>query len=180
MQKIFGLGAAGSTKPAISANATSTMRDMLLDGLHRITKVLPRSAKDLRQECAVVIQRIQEHADEKDSVADLYFYPFKLACESSSSRVRSVALDCIQLLISFGFLYGEALADPQLYPALAPALTGEASSGQSGSAGGLGLFQQRPKKIPLSPLLDCGAEEPGESTVRVRCDAEKRAPLPTS
>lgn len=50
------------------------------------------------------------------SDADPYFLPFKLACETGQPKLMAVALDSIQKLISYGYLTGKLLADPEKYP----------------------------------------------------------------
>ncbi|XP_023389853.1 brefeldin A-inhibited guanine nucleotide-exchange protein 2-like [Pteropus vampyrus] len=41
--------------------------------------------------------------------ADKYFLPFELACQSKSPRVVSTSLDCLQKLIAYGHITGNAL-----------------------------------------------------------------------
>lgn len=40
--------------------------------------------------------------------ADKYFLPFELACQSKSPRIVSTSLDCLQKLIAYGHITGNA------------------------------------------------------------------------
>ena len=51
-----------------------------------------------------------------DTDADKYFLPFKLACESDSSRMVAAALNSIEKLIAYGYLDGASYADAEVYP----------------------------------------------------------------
>lgn len=52
----------------------------------------------------------------QDSNADKYFLPFKLACETESSKLMDISLDCIQKMIAYNYLRGAELVDTKVYP----------------------------------------------------------------
>lgn len=78
----------------------------------------------LKIACQVALEEIKKdvsiHRDEADSgtlpiprdgvliQADKYFLPFELACQSKCARIVSAALDCLQKLIAYGHLTGNA------------------------------------------------------------------------
>uniref|UniRef100_A0A8C5WZE8 ARF guanine nucleotide exchange factor 2 n=1 Tax=Laticauda laticaudata TaxID=8630 RepID=A0A8C5WZE8_LATLA len=79
----------------------------------------------LRRACQVALGKLKERAEiakqtPPDSLifqnirstnfieADKYFLPFELACQSKSPRIVSTSLDCLQKLIAYGHITGNA------------------------------------------------------------------------
>uniref|UniRef100_A0A4X1UH84 SEC7 domain-containing protein n=1 Tax=Sus scrofa TaxID=9823 RepID=A0A4X1UH84_PIG len=68
----------------------------------------------LRRACQVALDEIKVAVREPRSLtanfieADKYFLPFELACQSKSPRVVSTSLDCLQKLIAYGHITGNA------------------------------------------------------------------------
>ncbi|XP_043945867.1 brefeldin A-inhibited guanine nucleotide-exchange protein 2 [Protopterus annectens] len=73
----------------------------------------------LRKACQVALDEIKlELEKQRDGVAvvsksnfieaDKYFLPFELACQSKSPRIVSTSLDCLQKLIAYGHITGNA------------------------------------------------------------------------
>ena len=63
-----------------------------------------------QQSSVGILPNMQEYI-----LADGYFYPFELACQSKSPRIIATALDCLQKLIAYGHLIGDSTdpADPE-------------------------------------------------------------------
>eukprot|EP00462_Mataza_sp_D1_P023775 CAMPEP_0175130550 /NCGR_PEP_ID=MMETSP0087-20121206/6066_1 /TAXON_ID=136419 /ORGANISM="Unknown Unknown, Strain D1" /LENGTH=1929 /DNA_ID=CAMNT_0016412775 /DNA_START=93 /DNA_END=5878 /DNA_ORIENTATION=- len=96
----------------------ASMASFVFQGLAKISKACTRKDKELKQECANVqtaLQKAQESGD-TSSTADIYFLPFKLACEASNNKTRTFSLDTLQKLIAYGYLIGDSTADPKMYP----------------------------------------------------------------
>ncbi|XP_054904521.1 brefeldin A-inhibited guanine nucleotide-exchange protein 2 [Poeciliopsis prolifica] len=73
----------------------------------------------LRKACQVALDEIKEELEkQKDGTvvppkanyieADKYVLPFELACQSKSPRIVSTSLDCLQKLIAYGHITGNA------------------------------------------------------------------------
>uniref|UniRef100_A0A4W5LFF2 ARF guanine nucleotide exchange factor 1 n=1 Tax=Hucho hucho TaxID=62062 RepID=A0A4W5LFF2_9TELE len=73
----------------------------------------------LRKACEVALEEIKEETEKlstlppvksKDTIieADKYFLPFELACQSKCPRIVITSLDCLQKLIAYGHLTGNA------------------------------------------------------------------------
>uniref|UniRef100_A0A8W4F657 ADP ribosylation factor guanine nucleotide exchange factor 2 n=1 Tax=Sus scrofa TaxID=9823 RepID=A0A8W4F657_PIG len=68
----------------------------------------------LRRACQVALVDLKVAVREPRSLtanfieADKYFLPFELACQSKSPRVVSTSLDCLQKLIAYGHITGNA------------------------------------------------------------------------
>uniref|UniRef100_A0AAZ3NT54 SEC7 domain-containing protein n=1 Tax=Oncorhynchus tshawytscha TaxID=74940 RepID=A0AAZ3NT54_ONCTS len=71
----------------------------------------------LRKACQVALDEIKIELEKDGSVvppranyieADQYVLPFELACQSKSPRVVSTSLDCLQKLIAYGHITGNA------------------------------------------------------------------------
>ncbi|MEQ2294180.1 Brefeldin A-inhibited guanine nucleotide-exchange protein 2 [Ameca splendens] len=73
----------------------------------------------LRKACQVALDEIKEELEkQKDGTvvppkanyieADKYVLPFELACQSKSPRIISTSLDCLQKLIAYGHITGNA------------------------------------------------------------------------
>ncbi|KAM6924943.1 brefeldin A-inhibited guanine nucleotide-exchange protein 2-like [Xenentodon cancila] len=73
----------------------------------------------LRKACQVALDEIKEELEkQKDGTvvppranyieADKYVVPFELACQSKSPRIVSTSLDCLQKLIAYGHITGNA------------------------------------------------------------------------
>uniref|UniRef100_A0A8C4N0Q5 ADP ribosylation factor guanine nucleotide exchange factor 2 n=1 Tax=Equus asinus asinus TaxID=83772 RepID=A0A8C4N0Q5_EQUAS len=60
----------------------------------------------LRRACQVALETLSAPANFIE--ADKYFLPFELACQSKSPRVVSTSLDCLQKLIAYGHITGNA------------------------------------------------------------------------
>uniref|UniRef100_A0A3P9N9M1 ARF guanine nucleotide exchange factor 2 n=1 Tax=Poecilia reticulata TaxID=8081 RepID=A0A3P9N9M1_POERE len=83
-------------------------------------KELKRSQHNqLRKACQVALDEIKEELEkQKDGTvvppkanyieADKYVLPFELACQSKSPRIVSTSLDCLQKLIAYGHITGNA------------------------------------------------------------------------
>uniref|UniRef100_A0A3B3Y605 SEC7 domain-containing protein n=1 Tax=Poecilia mexicana TaxID=48701 RepID=A0A3B3Y605_9TELE len=83
-------------------------------------KELKRSQhSQLRKACQVALDEIKEELEkQKDGTvvppkanyieADKYVLPFELACQSKSPRIVSTSLDCLQKLIAYGHITGNA------------------------------------------------------------------------
>ncbi|TNM86324.1 hypothetical protein fugu_006554 [Takifugu bimaculatus] len=86
-----------------------------------LDKEVKRSQHDqLRKACQVALEEIKtEQYQQKDSnvvqprtsyiEAEKYVLPFELACQSKSPRIVSTSLDCLQKLIAYGHITGNAL-----------------------------------------------------------------------
>eukprot|EP00066_Takifugu_rubripes_P028517 XP_011617783.1 PREDICTED: brefeldin A-inhibited guanine nucleotide-exchange protein 2-like isoform X1 [Takifugu rubripes] len=86
-----------------------------------LDKEVKRSQHDqLRKACQVALDEIKtEQYQQKDSnvvqprtsyiEAEKYVLPFELACQSKSPRIVSTSLDCLQKLIAYGHITGNAL-----------------------------------------------------------------------
>uniref|UniRef100_A0A8U8BLF3 Uncharacterized protein n=1 Tax=Geospiza parvula TaxID=87175 RepID=A0A8U8BLF3_GEOPR len=71
----------------------------------------------LRKACEVALEEIKAETEKQRYVivhrinfieADKYFLPFELACQSKCPRIVSTSLDCLQKLIAYGHLTGNA------------------------------------------------------------------------
>uniref|UniRef100_A0A8C9UHX7 ARF guanine nucleotide exchange factor 2 n=1 Tax=Serinus canaria TaxID=9135 RepID=A0A8C9UHX7_SERCA len=73
----------------------------------------------LRRACQVALDEIKSELEKQRAngiilwnsnfiEADKYFLPFELACQSKSPRIVSTALDCLQKLIAYGHITGNA------------------------------------------------------------------------
>ncbi|KAG8131743.1 hypothetical protein E2320_009647 [Naja naja] len=73
----------------------------------------------LRRACQVALDEIKAELEEQSQgsetipkanfiEADKYFLPFELACQSKSPRIVSTSLDCLQKLIAYGHITGNA------------------------------------------------------------------------
>jgi Sec7-like guanine-nucleotide exchange factor len=100
----------------------SSMPGILFPALSNILKLIPRRQEPLRSECVRVTEILQSQdssyakGQPVDSLADKYFLPLKLACEVNKPKVRAIALGAIHKLLSYGYLTGEDVADPVVYP----------------------------------------------------------------
>uniref|UniRef100_H3CH50 ARF guanine nucleotide exchange factor 2 n=1 Tax=Tetraodon nigroviridis TaxID=99883 RepID=H3CH50_TETNG len=84
-------------------------------------KEVRRSQHDqLRKACQVALDEIKAEQDQLREAnvvqprasyveADKYVLPFELACQSKSPRIVSTSLDCLQKLIAYGHITGNAL-----------------------------------------------------------------------
>ncbi|XP_069507381.1 brefeldin A-inhibited guanine nucleotide-exchange protein 2 [Ambystoma mexicanum] len=83
-------------------------------------KELKRSQhSQLRKACEVALEEIKSELEKQRPStatppkanfieADQYFIPFELACQSKSPRIVSTSLDCLQKLIAYGHITGNA------------------------------------------------------------------------
>ncbi|XP_017591504.1 PREDICTED: brefeldin A-inhibited guanine nucleotide-exchange protein 2-like, partial [Corvus brachyrhynchos] len=73
----------------------------------------------LRRACQVALDEIKSELEKQREgtaappkanfiEADKYFLPFELACQSKSPRIVSTSLDCLQKLIAYGHITGNA------------------------------------------------------------------------
>uniref|UniRef100_A0A8C5SF51 SEC7 domain-containing protein n=1 Tax=Laticauda laticaudata TaxID=8630 RepID=A0A8C5SF51_LATLA len=73
----------------------------------------------LRKACEVALEEIKTETGKQSTLppvksktsfieADKYFLPFELACQSKCPRIVSTSLDCLQKLIAYGHLTGNA------------------------------------------------------------------------
>uniref|UniRef100_A0A8C3LKH8 ADP ribosylation factor guanine nucleotide exchange factor 1 n=1 Tax=Chrysolophus pictus TaxID=9089 RepID=A0A8C3LKH8_CHRPC len=73
----------------------------------------------LRKACEVALEEIKTETEKQSTLppvksktsfieADKYFLPFELACQSKCPRIVSTSLDCLQKLIAYGHLTGNA------------------------------------------------------------------------
>uniref|UniRef100_UPI00080294D7 Brefeldin A-inhibited guanine nucleotide-exchange protein 1 n=1 Tax=Homo sapiens TaxID=9606 RepID=UPI00080294D7 len=65
----------------------------------------------LRKACEVALEEIKAETEKQKTnfiEADKYFLPFELACQSKCPRIVSTSLDCLQKLIAYGHLTGNA------------------------------------------------------------------------
>uniref|UniRef100_A0A8C8YMN8 ARF guanine nucleotide exchange factor 1 n=1 Tax=Prolemur simus TaxID=1328070 RepID=A0A8C8YMN8_PROSS len=66
----------------------------------------------LRKACEVALEEIKAETEKQRFTnfieADKYFLPFELACQSKCPRIVSTSLDCLQKLIAYGHLTGNA------------------------------------------------------------------------
>uniref|UniRef100_A0A8C0B077 ADP ribosylation factor guanine nucleotide exchange factor 1 n=1 Tax=Buteo japonicus TaxID=224669 RepID=A0A8C0B077_9AVES len=73
----------------------------------------------LRKACEVALEEIKAETEKQSTLppvksktsfieADKYFLPFELACQSKCPRIVSTSLDCLQKLIAYGHLTGNA------------------------------------------------------------------------
>ncbi|XP_030359359.1 brefeldin A-inhibited guanine nucleotide-exchange protein 2-like [Strigops habroptila] len=73
----------------------------------------------LRRACQVALDEIKTELEKQREgtaappkanfiEADKYFLPFELACQSKSPRIVSTSLDCLQKLIAYGHITGNA------------------------------------------------------------------------
>uniref|UniRef100_A0A8W4FQ36 ADP ribosylation factor guanine nucleotide exchange factor 1 n=1 Tax=Sus scrofa TaxID=9823 RepID=A0A8W4FQ36_PIG len=73
----------------------------------------------LRKACEVALEEIKAETEKQSTLppvksktnfieADKYFLPFELACQSRCPRIVSTSLDCLQKLIAYGHLTGNA------------------------------------------------------------------------
>ncbi|KAJ6665619.1 hypothetical protein lerEdw1_001989 [Lerista edwardsae] len=73
----------------------------------------------LRRACQVALDEIKAELEKQNQgsaatpkanfiEADKYFLPFELACQSKSPRIVSTSLDCLQKLIAYGHITGNA------------------------------------------------------------------------
>uniref|UniRef100_UPI00398F7C2F brefeldin A-inhibited guanine nucleotide-exchange protein 2-like n=1 Tax=Pristiophorus japonicus TaxID=55135 RepID=UPI00398F7C2F len=76
----------------------------------------------LRKACEVALEEIKDEIEKQRAgdknvsatpkanfiEADKYFLPFELACQSKSPRIVSTSLDCLQKLIAYGHITGNA------------------------------------------------------------------------
>jgi hypothetical protein len=93
---------------------------VLREALEKLRAAAPKRLKELRDECASDLERLDNSAAAGPVNADDFFKPLKLALEGGgSSKVVSIALDAIQKLTTYGFLTGRG-PDPFRDPA-APA-----------------------------------------------------------
>jgi len=87
------------------------MEVFVLKSLERLRSESSRRDTEFRDAADLVIRTIQENAAKPnrppdDGDADKYFRPFQLACDIKTSKIRMNALDCIEKMISFGYLHG--------------------------------------------------------------------------
>uniref|UniRef100_A0A4W4GKI7 SEC7 domain-containing protein n=1 Tax=Electrophorus electricus TaxID=8005 RepID=A0A4W4GKI7_ELEEL len=105
------------------STGTTTTKGMFLSrALEKILsdKEVKRSQHNqLRKACQVALEEIKlELEKQKDGIvvppranyveADKYVLPFELACQSKSPRIVSTSLDCLQKLIAYGHITGNA------------------------------------------------------------------------
>uniref|UniRef100_A0A8C2FYY2 ADP-ribosylation factor guanine nucleotide-exchange factor 2 (brefeldin A-inhibited) n=1 Tax=Cyprinus carpio TaxID=7962 RepID=A0A8C2FYY2_CYPCA len=62
----------------------------------------------LRKACQVALEVISTPSSTNYIEADKYVLPFELACQSKSPRIVSTSLDCLQKLIAYGHITGNA------------------------------------------------------------------------
>ncbi|KAM4610332.1 brefeldin A-inhibited guanine nucleotide-exchange protein 2 [Polymixia lowei] len=109
-------------QPHSKTESTKTKSMFLSRALEKILsdKELKRSQHNqLRKACQVALDEIKvELEKQKDGTvvppranyieADQYVLPFELACQSKSPRIVSTSLDCLQKLIAYGHITGNA------------------------------------------------------------------------
>uniref|UniRef100_A0A7S3ZII8 SEC7 domain-containing protein n=1 Tax=Lotharella globosa TaxID=91324 RepID=A0A7S3ZII8_9EUKA len=80
-------------------------------------KRLRTAAVNVQKAIFVAFQKDRAQA-RKDKNADKYFLPFKLACDYNRPNLKMLhtSLDAIQRMIAYGYLSGDTVADPELYP----------------------------------------------------------------
>mmetsp|Transcript_410 Transcript_410/g.501 ORF Transcript_410/g.501 Transcript_410/m.501 type:complete len:1858 (-) Transcript_410:37-5610(-) len=93
------------------------MEGFLEPVLKRIVRDAPKKEKELRDSCTETLEMMAgSHGKEKDqeqgkdSRVDTYVKPLLLACRSGQPKLIVVALDCLQKLMSYGYLRGNRLA----------------------------------------------------------------------
>uniref|UniRef100_H2SHY2 ARF guanine nucleotide exchange factor 2 n=1 Tax=Takifugu rubripes TaxID=31033 RepID=H2SHY2_TAKRU len=76
-----------------------------------LDKEVKRSQHDqLRKACQVALDEIKTEQYQQNYIeAEKYVLPFELACQSKSPRIVSTSLDCLQKLIAYGHITGNAL-----------------------------------------------------------------------
>ncbi|KAM9751790.1 LOW QUALITY PROTEIN: brefeldin A-inhibited guanine nucleotide-exchange protein 2 [Menidia menidia] len=108
--------------PQSKAENSKTKSMFLSRALEKILsdKEVKRSQhSQLRKACQVALDEIKEELEkQKDGTvvppranyieADKYVLPFELACQSKSPRIVSTSLDCLQKLIAYGHITGNA------------------------------------------------------------------------
>jgi len=84
---------------------------VLRETFENLRATAPKRLKELRDECAADLERLDSSAV-GGVVADDFFKALKLACEAvGSPKIVSIALDSIEKLIAYGFLTGKG-SDP--------------------------------------------------------------------
>ncbi|GBG26811.1 Brefeldin A-inhibited guanine nucleotide-exchange protein 1 [Hondaea fermentalgiana] len=90
------------------------MRDTLETTLKRILKDAGRKQTALKEAANEALKRLEETSDENleagSSPADAYLKPLLLALAAPQPKVAVASLDCLQKLMSYGFLQGQAKA----------------------------------------------------------------------
>ncbi|XP_060794114.1 brefeldin A-inhibited guanine nucleotide-exchange protein 2 isoform X2 [Neoarius graeffei] len=111
-----------SNKRHTETESTTTKSMFVSRALEKILsdKEVKRSQhSQLRKACQVALEEIKlELENQKDGTvvppkanyieADKYVLPFELACQSKSPRIVSTSLDCLQKLIAYGHITGNA------------------------------------------------------------------------
>ncbi|XP_056131495.1 brefeldin A-inhibited guanine nucleotide-exchange protein 2 [Lampris incognitus] len=106
----------------LKTESTKTKSMFLSRALEKILsdKEVRRSQhSQLRKACQVALDEIKDELEkQKDGIvvapranyieADKYVLPFELACQSKSPRIVSTSLDCLQKLIAYGHITGNA------------------------------------------------------------------------
>ena len=91
------------------------MEFFIIQTIKRIKGLSSRKHKELRTACDETTRAIEEKKRvlksklAVDINADKYFLPFQLACKTNNAKMISAALDCMQKLIAYGYLLGEAI-----------------------------------------------------------------------
>ncbi|CAG5958731.1 unnamed protein product, partial [Menidia menidia] len=100
--------------PQSKAENSKTKSMFLSRALEKILsdKEVKRSQhSQLRKACQVALDEIKEELEKQKAnyiEADKYVLPFELACQSKSPRIVSTSLDCLQKLIAYGHITGNA------------------------------------------------------------------------
>lgn len=80
---------------------------VLRDALDKLRAAAPKKLKELRDECTADLERLDNSSDSATH-ADEFFKSLKLACEAAGNpKLVSISLDCIQKLLSSGYLTGK-------------------------------------------------------------------------
>uniref|UniRef100_A0A673LZP8 Brefeldin A-inhibited guanine nucleotide-exchange protein 2-like n=1 Tax=Sinocyclocheilus rhinocerous TaxID=307959 RepID=A0A673LZP8_9TELE len=102
-----------------SQNHTSMFLSRALEKILADKEVKRSQHSQLRKACQVALDEIKHELEkQKDGTvvppranyieADKYVLPFELACQSKSPRIVSTSLDCLQKLIAYGHITGNA------------------------------------------------------------------------
>ncbi|KAF7696058.1 brefeldin A-inhibited guanine nucleotide-exchange protein 2 isoform X2 [Silurus meridionalis] len=102
-----------------SATTKSMFVSRALEKILSDKEVKRSQHSQLRKACQVALEEIKlELQNQKDGIvvppkvnyieADKYVLPFELACQSKSPRIVSTSLDCLQKLIAYGHITGNA------------------------------------------------------------------------
>jgi brefeldin A-inhibited guanine nucleotide-exchange protein len=108
------------------------MEVLVARAVKKIRQLTSRKHKALRECCDAHLAYLEKKGSGgKDTDADKYFEPFKLACQSKTAKIMETALDTLQQLIAYGYLRGNVpLASPQDEPqATAAAANGDGGGG---------------------------------------------------